>query len=145
MKLGMNKIPETTVQIFTSVSRIIFWLGWGLSFVLAGLLSLVTLSFESKGTWVTDWRWVFEGINKTLLVFSFLSLIISLITAGLLFIFLYPELGAAWLRGINPLAHRKPWEQISSGGKTFAFLHAIVLLGLGVVVAYQIIFNTWYK
>jgi hypothetical protein len=141
MKLNMKKIPETTVEKYTSVSIIIFWLGWGLSFVLAGLLAWAEPFFESKGSWVTGWRWLLEGIIRTMLAFSFLSLIISLITAGLLFIFLYPELGAAWLRGINPLAYRKPWEQISGGGKVIAFLHAIVFLASGVIIAYLLITN----
>ena len=141
----MRKIPETVVQKYTSVSRKIFWLGWGLSFTLFGVLSAATLFLESKWNWLTNWRWLLEGINTTLLAFSFLSLIISLITAGLLFIFLYPELGAAWLRGINPIAYRKPWEQLSDGVKIYAFFHAMLFLAAGVMVAYQIIINTRYK
>ena len=141
----MNKIPETTVQKYTSVSRKIFWLGWGLPFVLAGLLALATLSLESKWNWITGFRWLIDGISSTLLAFSYLSLIISLITAGLLFIFLHPELGAAWLRGINPIAYRKSWEQLSGFVRIYAFLHAMVFLVVGVMVAYEIIISTWYK
>ncbi|MBI3151370.1 MAG: hypothetical protein HYZ21_04515 [Chloroflexi bacterium] len=145
MKLVMRKISETVVQKYTSVSRKIFWLGWCLPFVLAGLLAFATLNLESKWSWLTEWRWLLEGINTTLLALSFLSLIISLITAGLLFIFLYPELGAAWLRGINPIAYRTPWDQLSDGVKVYAFFHAMLFLAAGVMVAYLIIINTWYK
>ena len=141
----MKKISETVVQKYTSISRKIFWLGWALPFILAGLLAWVTISFETRWSWLTNWRWLLGGINSVLLAFSFLSFIVSLITAGLLFIFLYPELGAAWLRGINPIAYRKPWDQLSEGVKIYAFLHAMVFLLVGVVFAYQIIINTWYR
>ena len=141
----MRKFPEAVVQKYTSVSRKIFWLGWCLPFVLAGILAFTTLSLESQWSWLTEWRWLLEGINKILLAFSFLSFFISWITAGLLFIFLYPELGAAWLRGINPIAYRKPWDQLSDGVKVYAFLHAMVFLAAGVMFAYLVILNTWFR
>ena len=141
----MRKISETVVQKYTSVSRKIFWLGWCLPFVLAGSLAFAILNLESKWSWLTGWRWLFEGINTTLLAVSFLSLIISLITAGLLFITLYPELGHAWLRGINPIWYRKSWQEMSDFAKLYTFFHAIVFFIFGILAAHQIIINTWYK
>jgi hypothetical protein len=141
----VKKIPEPVVQKFISASRKIFWLGWGLSFVLSGLLSFTILNFEEKWSWIIDWRWLIEGIGFSLLVFSFLCLVVSLMTAGLLFIFLYPELGAAWIRGINPIAYKKPWAKLSGGVKVYVFFHAVVFLVAGIMVAYQVIINTWHK
>lgn len=141
----MRKISETVVKKYTSVSRKIFWLGWCLPFALAGLFAFAILNLESKWIWLIEWRWLIEVINTTLLVFSFLSFVISLITSGLLFIALYPELGHAWLRGINPIWHRKPWQEMSDFAKLYTFFHAVVFLIAGVVIAHQIIINTWFK
>jgi len=141
----VNNVSETTVQKYTSVSRKIFWLGWGLPFIFSGLLALAILFTEAKWSWLTNWRWLLEEISRTLLIFSFLSFIVGFITAGLLFISFHPELGVAWLRGINPTAYRKPWEQLSNGVKVFAFLHAMLFLVAGVMFAYLVIINTWYK
>ena len=135
-------MKEISVPKYISLSRKIFWLGWAFPFVLAGVLATILLFLEAKWSWLTEWEWLVVGVfYRPLLAFSYLSLIVSLITPSLLFLLLRPDLGAAWLRGINPIAYRKPWEELSHGVKFYALLHAMFFLVMGVLVAYLLVIN----
>jgi hypothetical protein len=142
----VKEIPEIAVPKYISLSRKIFWLGWALPFILAAVLAAIILLLESKWIWLTQWEWLLtRAFYLPLLVISYLSLIVSLVTPSLLFLLFRPDLGAAWLRGINPIFYRKPWEELSDSAKFYAFLHAIFFLVMGVLTAYQLIINNWHK
>jgi hypothetical protein len=146
INLSIKTIPETTIQKYTSASRRLFWLGGGLGFLLAGVYAEAILYLESRWSWLSEWRWLLgDIINRALLTFSLLSLIVALIVPSLLFIILYPELGHAWVRGINSAGFSaQPWEQMSDGAKFWSFLGALFYLVAGVAVIYLLIINGWF-
>ncbi len=134
----MKKNTEIIIQKFAFVSRRLFWSACA-SFLLAGILAQVTFYSESRWTWFLEFV-----ICRPLFIFAFLAIPISMLIPGLLFVSLHPELGHAWLRGINPIWYNKPWEQLSDFAKFWTFLDAIISFVCGVLIISEII-KGWFR
>ena len=144
INLSVKIIPETTIKKFTSAISRLFWLAFA-SALLAGALILATPYLESRWEWLLEWRWLLENVTRSLIMFVlFIIFPVNLIIPGLLFIFLYPELGHAWLRTTHPVIFSSaPWEQMSDGAKFWSFLQAMIGFAAGIFILYEFIINGW--
>lgn len=131
----MKNVSDITSQRCVSASRKIFWLGSCVPFLLVAILAQMAPSHPEPGLGL-----LLENVIRRILFLSaFLSIIITLMTPGFLFVLLLPELGQAWLRGINPIWHNRSWVQLSGFAKFWTFLEAMISFGFGILIVYQVI------
>jgi hypothetical protein len=116
----MKTNSEANIQKFAAASRKIF-ISFLMLFLASGLISTLLTYLELN---VPALGWV----AGTLLLISFGLLAVSWITPEVLMLAGAPELGLAWLRGMNWISPAgKPWTELSTGERGSVYVAAIVL------------------
>jgi hypothetical protein len=121
----MKTNSEVNIQEFAAVSRKIF-ISFLTFFLVSGLISTLLVFLELNAP-VLDWA------ARMLLMISFVLLALSWITPEVLMLAGVPELGLAWLRGMNWIsASGKSWIELSIGERTSVYFAAFLLAILAV-------------
>ena len=138
----MKTNSENIEQKFFLISRNLSFTSQ-ISFVLSGVFALTIGYLESKFVWLLEWKWLLDIFLRGLLKFSFLGIIVTLITPGLL-ILVFPSLSFAWIQGgwRRGFPKHYSWEKKVSNGRGFLYLLA-ALIGfvVGIVFLYMLIIN----
>ncbi len=113
-----------------------------MSFILSGVSALTIGYLESKFVWLLDWKWLLDIFLRGLLMFSFLGIIVTLVTPCLL-ILVFPSLSFAWIQGGWSRGFPKHYsrKKVSDGQVFFHLLAALIGFIFGILFLDTLIIN----